>query len=164
MSSRAALTPASRKRAYAAVWIAAKQLGWTKANVYDMARVWCDIDRAPTSLKELSDAQMHRLLDGLRQAGFGRRAGEAVVRTTEDGELAEAAQVAIVKRLWVRLHRAGGVADPSERALCRWVARQLGADRRMVVLLGALSPGELHRLTSALRSWLRRTACETDGD
>ena len=154
MSSRT-FTPASRKGAYAGVWIAAKQLGWSKANVYDMARVWCG-GYEVTSLKQLSDAQLHTLLDGLRRSGFKRRSGEAVARTTADGELAEPAQTARLKRLWVRLHRAGGVADPSERALCRWVARQMGADRRMAVLLGTLSPGELHRCTSALESWLRR--------
>ena len=157
MSSRAPLSPDARKRAYAAVWVAARQLGWSRQQVHDMARAWTGVDSC-ASLTELTDAEMHVVLDRLRQAGFRRKSGEAIVRTDDGGELVETVQVALVKRLWVRLHRQGAVADPSERALSRWAARQLGADRRMVVLLGTLSFGELHRLTSALESWLRRTA------
>lgn len=155
MSSQAPLSDRSRRRAYAAVWAGARQLGLTRDDVHEMAAAWTG-RAACTSLTELTDEELHRILDKMREAGFRRKPGETAVRTGTDGEPVDGAQVALVQRLWVRLHRAGAVADPSARALARFAARQVGGVEGAPILLRSLSAREIWKLTAALESWLRR--------
>lgn len=78
--------------------------------------------RGKSSSTQLSDAQLGKLVDHFVTQGFKpsrpRRAG---VRPMAAGAIARK-----VRALWITLHQAGGIDDPSEGALASWVERTTG--------------------------------------
>jgi phage gp16-like protein len=62
----------------------------------------------------------------------------------------------MVRGLWLELHQAGVVKDPSERALNRWVKRMTGVDA-----LRWLTPAQMNSVIEALKKWNDRPrSCE----
>lgn len=78
--------------------------------------------RGKSSSTQLSDAQLGKLVDHFVSEGFKpsrpRRAG---ARPMAAGAVARK-----VRALWITLHQAGGIDDPSEEALAAWVERTTG--------------------------------------
>lgn len=56
-----------------------------------------------------------------------------------------------IRSLWLQLHKAGKVRNPSEAALSAWIKRQVGIDR-----LDWLSPRQAGDIIESLKLWLER--------
>jgi phage gp16-like protein len=60
-------------------------------------------------------------------------------------------QARLIRHLWLKLHAAGKVRNPSEAALSAFVKRQVGVDR-----LDWLSPRQASDVIEHLKQWLER--------
>jgi phage gp16-like protein len=129
-----------RRRELAQIHIAKQQLGMDddtyRSVLWTVARV--------KSSADLDWAGRKRVLDYLKKCGFKplppKRAGER--------ELDDSAQAKMVRGMWLELHEAGVVKDPSERALNRWVKRMTGVDA-----LRWLAPAQMNVVIEALKKW-----------
>lgn len=129
-----------RRRELAMIHIAKQQLGMDddsyRAVLWSIARV--------DSAADLDWAGRKQLLDHLKKCGFKprppKRAGE---RELVEDELSKK-----IRALWLELHQAGVVRDPSESALNKWVKRMVGVDA-----LRWLQPAQKSQLIEALKKW-----------
>ena len=64
---------------------------------------------------------------------------------------ADDAQSKMIRGLWIELHQAGIVRDPSETALAHWVKRQTGVDA-----LQWLTSAQASNVIEALKQWQQR--------
>jgi phage gp16-like protein len=130
----------ARRRELAMIHIAKDQLGMAdeayRAILWTIARV--------DSAADLDWAGRKQLLDHLKKCGFKptapRRAG--------DGDLPQDEQSKMIRALWLELHQAGVVRDPSERALNHWVKRMTGVER-----LAWCRPPQRASLIEMLKKW-----------
>lgn len=103
-----------------------------------------------TSTRAMTVPQLGKVLDGLRSAGAAPAPGRATPApaggggrgTTQDG---------VIKDLWRQLHQAGGIDDPSDRALARWAKRFTKVDA-----IAFAKPRQKQTLIEALKGWLAR--------
>jgi phage gp16-like protein len=56
-----------------------------------------------------------------------------------------------IRSLWIQLHEAGKVRDPSEQALASFVKNQIGIDR-----IDWLAPRQASALIERLKNWMQR--------
>lgn len=130
-----------RRRELAMIHIAKKDLGMAEDSY--RAILWT-IGRV-TSAAELDWAGRKQLLDHLKKCGFKPKPGPS---KAGGRELADSAQASMVRGLWLELHAAGIVKDPSERALTKWVKRMTGVDS-----LGWLKPVQMNMVIESLKKW-----------
>lgn len=100
-----------------------------------------------TSLRTMNGVELGRVLDALHKAGApSRPGGPAKSRYTDDQQLR------MMRGLWIELHEAGKVADPSEDALGAFIKRQTKQD------MGALDAASSRSVIQALKAMLNRPA------
>jgi phage gp16-like protein len=134
---------AVRSSELAQIHIAKKDLGLDddtyRAMLFTLGRV--------RSAKDLDWAGRKKVLDHLKACGWKKKP------PTKAGgrKLDDAPQAKMIRGLWLELHGAGLVRDPSEAALASFVKRQIGVDA-----LQFCSGAQLARLIEALKQWLKR--------
>jgi phage gp16-like protein len=99
------------------------------------------------SLTDMHSGEVGKVLDYLNSQGdYVPRAPGSQRRLADD------AQSKMLRGLWLELHAAGVVKNPSEAALAAYVKRQTGVEA-----LQWLSTGEASRVIEALKKWRDRT-------
>lgn len=94
-----------------------------------------------TSLREMEGRQLGAVLDDLHKAGALRRTADQHGRR----RYVDDQQMKMIRGLWIELHKAGKVRNPSEEALGAFVRRQTRQD------MGALSPAAAAAVIEALK-------------
>lgn len=138
------LVPDIRKRELAQIHIAKQQLciddDTYRAMLWTVARV--------KSAGELDFAGRQNVLDHLKSKGFKVRPAKNVKNTRP---LASDEQSKKIRALWIDLHAAGAVRDPSEKALAAYVKRMA-----KVSALQWLSSSQASAVIESLKAWLDR--------
>lgn len=131
---------ADQKREIALIKIAQKQLGMAddtyRSVLWSVARV--------KSSTELDFAGRKKVLDHMEACGFKRT-------KPQPRKLADDPQSKMIRALWLQLHEAGKVRNPSESALAAFAKRQTGRDA-----LQWLNAREASALIEELKKWLAR--------
>lgn len=100
------------------------------------------------SAKSLSNTQLFKALEDMMRLGFKPKAKAAGNRRQDDHP-----QSRKIRALWLELHGAGKVRDPSEASLAVYVKRQTGGEA-----LQWLSNAQAAQVIEALKKWLARPA------
>jgi phage gp16-like protein len=103
-----------------------------------------------TSCKDLAIPKLRLVLDAFKLRGFKVRPKAGA--STNKRPLADDPQSKLIRHLWLKLHAAGAVRDPSEQAL--------GAFVKAMTKVGALqwlSSYQASKVIEHLKSWLART-------
>lgn len=103
------------------------------------------------SSARLSAPQLELLLDQLKRLGFKVRPRAGSVQP-QQRRLADDPQSRMIRHLWLELHAAGAVRDPSERALASFISR-----RKQVESLQWLNSRDASEIIENLKQWLERT-------
>lgn len=131
---------AEQKREIQIIHIAKQQLAMDedtyRAMLWSVARV--------KSSTELDFAGRKKVLDHMEACGFKRT-------KPQPRKLADDPQSKKIRALWLELHVAGKVRNPSESALAAFVKRQTGRDA-----LQWLNAREASALIEELKKWLER--------
>jgi len=104
-----------------------------------------------TSTADLSVPNLYRVLEQLKQRGFKVRSSK------KQRPLAADDQSKKIRALWLTLHGAGEVRDPSEEALGKFVMKMTG-----VQALQWLSGEQASQVIENLKKWQRRVARATN--
>ncbi|UOO82778.1 regulatory protein GemA [Uruburuella testudinis] len=105
-----------------------------------------------TSSTKLSVDELETVLRRLKARGFvvttkAQAAGGQADIPVHDNN----AQVAMIRSLWLELHRLGAVRDPSERALAKFVQRHTG-----IAYQGWLGIDNASKIIEHLKKWRNR--------
>jgi phage gp16-like protein len=103
-----------------------------------------------TSIKDLSVPKLTAVLELMKRKGF-RVVPKAAGKTKPDRKLADDAQSKLIRHLWLSLHEAGKVRDPSERALAAYVCRIA-----KIEALQWLDTKGASQVIETLKKWLKR--------
>lgn len=131
---------AEKRRDIQIIHIAKQQLDMDeetyRAMLWTVARV--------KSSTELDFAGRKKVLDHMEACGFKRT-------KPQPRKLADDPQSKMIRALWLQLHEAGKVRNPSESALAAFAKRQTGRDA-----LQWLNAKEASALIEELKKWLAR--------
>ncbi|AFL76206.1 gp16 family protein [Thiocystis violascens] len=127
----------------AKIHIAKQALGLDDATYRAMLQRIGGVD----SSAQLDPVGRRALLAEFRAAGWKPTPGKAANARA----LASDPQSRMIRALWLRLHQAGKVRDPSEKSLAQYVKRQTRIDR-----LDWLSAAQARRVIEALKGWAAR--------
>jgi phage gp16-like protein len=129
-----------RRRELAQIHIAKAQLGMDDDAYREILWAVCRVK----SSAELDWAGRKRLLEHLKACGFKSRPP----KSAGQDRLGDSSQAKLIRSLWLELHAAGTVRDPSEKALAAWVKRMTGVDA-----VRWLKPAQLNQVIEALKKW-----------
>lgn len=108
------------------------------------------------SAKTLSNTQLVRAVEEMKRLGFKVQSKNAAQKPRKGHrKQADDAQSKKIRSLWLELHDAGKVRDPSEAALARFVAGQVKSSRG-VEALQWLDSHQAGRIIEQLKKWLAR--------
>jgi phage gp16-like protein len=130
-----------RRRALAKIHIAKKELGLSDEEYRDLVRATVP---GKESAADLTDGELQRLLERLRQLGWRPRLPRTAQRPLPP-------MVWKARGIWLQLHELGAVRNPSWAALARFVKRMTGVGdlRQLSVKQGTV-------VIEALKGWLER--------
>lgn len=131
---------AEKRRDIQIIHIAKQQLGMDEETY--RAMLWT-VARAKSST-ELDFAGRKKVFEYLESRGFKRT-------KPQTRKLADDPQSKMIRALWLQLHAAGKVRNPSESALAAFAKRQTGRDA-----LQWLNAKEASALIEELKKWLAR--------
>lgn len=131
---------AEQKREIQLIKIAQKQLGMDDDAYRD---ILFTLTRKRSST-ELDFAERKKVLEHMEACGFKRT-------KPQPRKLADDPQSKMIRALWLQLHEAGKVRNPSESALAAFAKRQTGRDA-----LQWLNAREASALIEELKKWLAR--------
>ncbi|MCS7082250.1 MAG: regulatory protein GemA [Bacteroidetes bacterium] len=132
-----------RNRLLALLHVARRELGWTEAQY----RNWLEAQTGRRSAAQCTEEELERALYALR--AWGWPIGPIL-----------SPQARLIRGLWARLHRLGGVRNPSLRALRRFVRRMTGKPDET-----CLDTREANRVIEALKAWKERLrTSQAEGD
>ncbi|HAF44699.1 MAG TPA: regulatory protein GemA [Gallionellaceae bacterium] len=131
---------AEQKREIQLIKIAQKQLGMDDDAYRD---ILFTLTRKRSST-ELDFAERKKVLEHFEACGFKRT-------PKQPRKLADDPQSKLIRSLWLQLHEAGKVRNPSESALAAFVKRQVGRDD-----LHWLNAREASSVIEDLKKWLAR--------
>ena len=103
------------------------------------------------SAAQLNLFELEAVLKRLKQLGWEPRRAKPATAKRPDRRQAQRPEARKVRALWLSLHEAGKVDDPSERALNSYVKRMTGSDD-----LHWVEPDKFPRLIESLKKWLAR--------
>jgi phage gp16-like protein len=112
------------------------------------------------SARELTPRQVADLLAHFRRLGWQARPGRQAKEKSGSGSaLASDPQSRKIRALWITLHKAGVVRDPSESALAAYVQRMTKSrvQPQGVAALQWCDGAQKHRIIEALKEWGKRT-------
>ena len=138
-----------RSRSLAALHAGKKSLGWD----VEQYRSFLQQMTGKTSSADLSDDEIGRVLDVMRQRGYARTNGTTAPIARATPENPASGQLAKIDELWAELTRLGALNDPSESSLRAFGARVTGrtAPQFMTVT-------DRQKLIEALKAWVKREA------
>lgn len=142
--------PNPRNRLLGLIHVARKQLGMDddtyRAMLANMPRL-----EGETSTAKLSIPKMDLVLDMLKSKGFVVVPKGKTPQQKAPRKLADDPQSRLIRHLWLSLHSAGKVRDPSEQALAKYVARLTKVDQ-----LQWLDGKQAAVVIESLKDWLAR--------
>jgi phage gp16-like protein len=100
------------------------------------------------SSRDITDLQAAKVLARYQELGWKPKAGKGA-KTRRP--LADDGQSRKIRQLWLELHAAGKVREPSEAALAAYVNRM-----EKVAALQWLTPAKATRVIEAMKKWLGR--------
>ena len=104
------------------------------------------------SAAQLTLFELEAVLKRFKQLGWEpRRSKKAATAKAPDRRQAQRPEARKVRALWLSLHEAGKVDDPSEKALSAYVKRMTGCED-----LHWVEPDKFPRLIESLKKWLAR--------
>lgn len=130
--------PANRTALIAKLHVAKKQLGMMDEEY----RAFLEKVTGKRSAADLDDAQLHKVLIRLGDAGFKPK------KSAAPGGKAHVARVA---KLWAELAATGVLKDASDTALRSFVQRQTGVSAPQF-----LNPKQANKVIEGLKSWIAR--------
>lgn len=134
----------SRRSALAKVHVAKKELGLDD----DTYRAIVGrVAPGKRSSRDLSTAQLGRLIDELKRLGFKKPPPKRAGRR----KLADDEQHRKIRALWLSLWNLGVVHSSAEATICAFVKRQTGKDA-----LQWCTPHQLNKVVEALKDWATR--------
>ena len=144
-----------RNHYYTLLAIGKQDLGWDDEFYYG---IWLPMQGASKkadkySASTLTNTQLVAAVEEMKRLGFkvkpknGNKAGSR--------PMADDAQSKKIRALWLELHAAGGVRDPSEGSLARWVAGQVKSSHGIEALQW-LDGAQASRIIEQLKKWLFR--------
>lgn len=136
---------AKRLRLIKLIHVARRELGMQEEDYRMMLANMPSLEGA-TSVAKLSVPKLHLVLEQLKAKGF-----KVVPRQKESIKLADDAQSKLIRHLWLELHTAGKVRDPSESALARFISNNTG-----VAALQWLNTKQASGVIERLKKWLDR--------
>ncbi|MCL7422528.1 MAG: regulatory protein GemA [Methylobacter sp.] len=147
-----------RNRYYKLLRVGKQELGWDDEFYYG---IWLPIQGATLkdgrySASTLSNTQLFSAVEAMKSKGFKvkyRSGNKRTRRITPQRRLADDAQSRKIRALWLELHNAGKVRNPSEESLCAYVKRMTNVDA-----LQWLSSTDASGVIEALKKWLKREA------
>lgn len=104
-----------------------------------------------TSSADLSIPKLNLVLETLKAKGFRVVPKSGSRAPAPPRKLADDPQSRLIRHLWLSLHAAGKVRDPSEQALARYVARLTKVEQ-----LQWLDGTQATTVIESLKSWLGR--------
>jgi phage gp16-like protein len=144
-----------RNRYYKLLRVGKQELGWDDEFYYG---IWLPMQGATLkdgrySASTLTTAQLFKAVETMKSKGFKVRykSGNQRARPAPQRRLADDAQSRKIRALWLELHNAGKVRNPSEASLCAYVKRMTNVDA-----LQWLSSGDASGVIEALKKWLKR--------
>jgi phage gp16-like protein len=130
----------------AKIHIARKDLGLDEDIYRDIIR---EASQGKTeSAGDLDWTGRRAVLNRFRELGWKDKPS---VKAKSGRRLANDPQSRMLRGLWIELHKAGKVSDPSEAALCKFIKRMTGKDA-----LQWLSDRDVTVVKKALTDWLER--------
>jgi phage gp16-like protein len=137
-----------RHRYYRLLKVGQRELGWDDEFYYG---IWLPMQGAAKkngrySATTLSNSQLFSAVEAMKAKGFRVR------KKPSHRPLADDAQSQKIRALWLTLHQAGVVKNPSEKSLAAYVKRQTG-----VAALQWLTVAQASRVIEALKKWRKRT-------
>lgn len=145
MTASASPRDDQRRRELAAIHTAKKQLGLDD----DTYRAMLAAETGKRSAGDLDAGERARVIERLRQAGFGRK--ESPAKARGNYVYHERREHRLIAALWRDLWLLGEIGDAGPRALDHFVQRQAG-----VAALKWLAPEAAHSVVQALKDWLGR--------
>lgn len=143
-----------RHRFYRLLQVGKTELGWDDEFYYG---IWLPMQGASKkqdkySASTLSDAQLVSAVEAMKGAGFKVKyvSGNQPSRPSSR-KLADDGQSKKIRALWLELHQAGKVRDPSEASLASYVKRLTQVDA-----LQWLSTAQASNVIESLKKWLAR--------
>jgi phage gp16-like protein len=137
-----------RQSLLAKVHIGAKALGLGEDLYRDLLHTRFGVESA----RDLTIAELEGFVGILKEKGWK----PAPARNAKAERLASDPQSRLIRALWIELHRAGKVKDPSERALRHFVRRVTGIEA-----LHWLTPEQASAAIAALKAWKGRNPATT---
>jgi len=139
-----------RNRFYTLLQVGKQELCWDDEFYYG---IWLPMQGATKkdgkySASTLSNTQLFKALEAMKTAGFKVKAKNG---NQKSRPLADDDQSKKIRALWLALHDAGVVRDPSEASLCAYVKRQTHVEA-----LQWLSTAQASRVIEALKQWAAR--------
>lgn len=132
-----------RPRLIKLIHVARRDLGLDDETYRTMIQQITKSDK--TSSADLTVLQLEQVLKHLKSCGF------RIKHKAGSRPLAEDAQSRKIRSLWLEIHQAGGVRDPSEKALARYIQRITGVNA-----LQWLSTAQASMVIETLKKWLAR--------
>lgn len=147
LDSRIAENESRRKKLVAKVKIGQKQLGLDDDTYRDLL----ETVTGKRSASKLKVWELENVVKRLTEAGFKpsgpKRAGTR--KQADDNQSKK------IRSLWIQLHNAKKVRDPSEKALINWVKGQFKNSKGIEVIQW-LSVYQKSQLIESLKQWLNR--------
>jgi phage gp16-like protein len=134
---------AKRLRLIKLIHVARRELGMQEEDYRMMLANMPSLEGA-TSVAKLSVPKLHLVLEQLKAKGF-----KVVPKQTR--KLADDDQSKLIRHLWLSLHTAGAVRDPSEKALAAYVCRIA-----KIEAMQWLNSDEASLVIETLKKWLYR--------
>lgn len=135
-----------RLRLIKLIHVARRELGMQEEDYRMMLTNMPGLEGA-TSVAKLSVPKLHLVLEQLKAKGFKvvPKAGKQTRKLADDG------QSKLIRHLWLSLHTAGAVRDPSEKALAAYVCRIA-----KIEAMQWLNSDEASLVIETLKKWLYR--------
>lgn len=130
----------------AKIHMAKKDLGLSEETYRDI--VYVASGNKSDSAGNLDSRGRHAVLERFAELGWQAKPAKKAKHTRR---LAGDPQSKMLRALWIQLHQAGKVNDPSEKALCSFVKRMTGKDA-----LQWLSDRDVTVVKKALADWQAR--------
>lgn len=131
----------TRKRELAAIHIGKQQLGLSDDEYRDLLEAWT----GKRSAGKLSGKQRHQVIEYFRKMGFKRQDVKLVIADDDKPVVKK------IKTLWLELHRADKVQNPSLQGLNGFVKRVAKVDH-----VDWLTPAKSNAVIEGLKAWLKR--------
>lgn len=135
------------KKLIAKVKIAQKQLGLDDDTYRDL--LFSVTKKRSTT--DMQQWELENVINRFKELGFKPKSP----KKAGDRKQASDPQSKLIRGLWLDLHQAGKVRDPSERALIQWARGQF-KNSKGIEALQWLSGYQKSRLIESLKQWLMR--------